>query len=398
METFLKECLEAVRKAGLYRRFRIVHGPQGPSVQLEDPDTGERRDVLLLCSNNYLGLAADPRLRSAAAEASLELGTSAGASRHVSGTMALHERLEQRLARLTGCERAVVFNTGYVANLGTITSLVGPTDAVFSDELNHASIIDACRFSRADTHVFRHRDMKHLDQLLGASTAHNKLIVTDGLFSMAGDLAPLPDIVALARRYRAWTMVDEAHAIGCLGPGGGGAIEHFGLTGQVDVTMGTMGKALGSFGAFVAGSETLIEHLVNRSRMLMFTTALPPAVAAASLAALDIVENEPERRGALRGNAERLRAGFRHLGLSTLESEAHIVPVVIGDAGRTMTFARQLLEEGIFISGIRPPTVPQGTSRLRVAAMATHSAEQITEALQAFQIVHRNVEMGSTQR
>lgn len=384
-DDFLEASLDEIREAGLYRSFRTIESAQDAEVCLRDDATGEKRRVLLFCSNNYLGLANHPCLLEAAARAAHKYGVGSGASRHISGSMALHERLEAKLAALKSCERAVLYNTGYMANVGIISALVGSGDAVFSDELNHASIIDGCRLSGAQKQIYRHADMNHLEELLRASPARHKLVVTDSIFSMDGDFAPLKEIAELARRYGAWTMVDEAHATGCYGTDGRGLVEHFGLAGQVDVVMGTLGKALGSFGAFAAGSARLIEHLINRSRMLIFTTALPPPVMAATLAALEIVEKEPARRESLSRNAAMLREGLRQMGFSTLESRSQIVPVVIGEAAPTMAFARRLLEEGVFVTGIRPPTVPAGTCRLRTTVMATHSEEQLGRTLAAFE-------------
>ena len=389
-ESFLEEELEKIHGAGLYRFFRPSEGAQGPEVTLQLPD-GSKKSVLVFCSNNYLGLADHPALGEAAARAAQACGTGSGASRHISGSHVLHEELERRLAAFKSCERSVLFNTGYMANVGIISSLVGPGDAVFSDELNHASIIDGCRLSGAEKFIYRHKDLGHLEELLRRSRARHKLVATDSLFSMDGDLAPLPALVALSRRLGAWTLVDEAHATGCLGAGGRGAIEHFGLQGRIDVVMGTLGKALGSFGAFAAGSKNLIEFLINRSRMLIFTTSLPPAVAAASLAALDVLEAEPARPEKLAANGARLREGLRLLGFSTLESRSHIVPVVIGEAGPTMEFAKGLLEEGILVTGIRPPTVPAGTCRLRTTVMATHTDGHIEKALSAFESIGRRL-------
>ncbi|MCB0218639.1 MAG: 8-amino-7-oxononanoate synthase [Chrysiogenetes bacterium] len=361
------------------------------SVRLRDEATGEAREVGLFCSNNYLGLASHPRLKHAAIEATRKYGVGSGASRHISGTFSLHEELEAQLAAFKRTERAVVYNTGFMANVGIISALMGSGDAVFSDELNHASIIDGCRLSGAQKQIFRHRDMNHLEELLRSSKARHKLVVTDTVFSMDGDFAPLPEIVALAERYGAWTMVDEAHATGCIGEGGRGAVEYFGLTGRVDIIMGTLGKALGSFGAFAAGSSALIEHLINRSRMLIFTTAHPPAVLAASSEALRVVSEEPGLRAKLAENGLFLREGLRKLGFSTLDSRSQIVPIVIGEAAPTMEFARRLLAEGVFVTGIRPPTVPEGTCRLRATVMASHTGDQLSRALTAFESIGKDL-------
>jgi len=371
--------LREVEQRGLYRRMRLVSGAQGSSVVLND------REVLLLSSNNYLGIANHPALKRAAQQAVEEFGCSAGASRLISGHMTLHQRLETRLAAFKRAEAALVFPSGYHANVGTISALVGPDDTVFSDALNHASIIDGCRLSRAEVKVFRHGDTTHLEELLAtASTSGNRLIVTDSVFSMDGDVAPLAEIVALARRYHAWVMVDEAHGTGVFGARGAGLVDALGLENDVDIHMGTLGKALGGFGAYVAGSHELIAWLVNRARSFVYTTGIPPAVAATATAALDIVASEPERRRRLWDNAAFLRDGLAELGYAVGPTQSPILPVIIGDATKTMTLAAALLERGVWAHGIRPPTVPAGTSRLRVTPIATHTRAQLSAALDAF--------------
>ncbi len=300
--------------------------------------------------------------------------------------MALHRELESRLAALKRTDDAVVFGSGYLANVGAISALIGPGDAVYSDELNHASIIDGCRLSRAAVRVYRHRDVSHLEALLAedAGRYRRRLIVTDAVFSMDGDLAPLPDLVALAERHGAMLMVDEAHATGVLGPRGAGAVERFGLEGRVPVLMGTLSKALGSVGGFVAGSRALVDFLRNRARGFIFTTALPPAAAGAALAALDIVEREPWRRARTLDLAQRLARGLEAMGYRVLPTESAVVPVVVGAAGDAVALAEALLRRGVFCPAIRPPTVPEGQSRLRVTPMATHTDEHIERALAAF--------------
>ncbi len=371
--------LAEVERQGLYRKLRLVSGPQAGTVVLEG------REVLLLSSNNYLGLADHPALKYAAQEAIARYGCGAGASRLISGHMELHQALEQRLAAFKQTEAALVFPSGYHANIGVLSALMGPGDAIFSDAMNHASIIDGCRLSRATVYIFRHRDMAHLAQLLAACPpSGQRLIVTDSVFSMDGDIAPLADIVDLARRYRAWVMVDEAHATGVFGPHGAGVAEEFGLVKEVDIHMGTLGKALGGCGAYVAGCRELIEWLINRARSFIYTTGVPPAVAAAALAALECVAHEPERRQRLWENAAFLTQGLTALGYQLGPTRSPIIPVLIGDAARTMALAAALLRRGIFAHGIRPPTVPEGTSRLRVTPMATHTQHQLTRALEAF--------------
>lgn len=379
LDQILQNRLEGLKRRGRYRSLSLISGAQTAAVTLDG------KKVVQLSSNNYLDLASHPALKRAAAEALELYGCGAGASRLISGTMELHTALERKLAELKGTEAALVFSSGYHANTGIISALVGPGDTIFSDALNHASIIDGCRLSRADVRVFRHRNTRHLEELLvSAPPTGRRLIVTDTVFSMDGDLAPLKEVVALARRHRAWVMVDEAHATGVFGPSGAGVVEEMGLAGQVEIQMGTLGKALGSFGAYAAGSRVLIEWLINRARSFIYTTALPPPVLAAALAALTIVNNEPERRKRLWQNAAFLKRGLSGLGYRLGDTASPILPVLIGDETKTMALRAALLERGVFAQGIRPPTVPEGTARLRVTPMATHTEEELERALCAF--------------
>jgi glycine C-acetyltransferase/8-amino-7-oxononanoate synthase len=372
--TEIAERLGELRGSGLYRRLRLVGGPQGPGVLLDG------REVLLLCSNDYLGLANHSRLRAAAAEAAMDWGVGAGASRLISGNMQPHRALEQRLAAFEGYEAALLFGSGYLANTGTIAALAGRGEVVFSDELNHASIIDGCRLSRAETFVYRHGDLEHLAWGLQEAAGRGSLVVTDGVFSMDGDVAPLAGLSELARRHGCRLMVDEAHATGALGPGGRGSVAAAGLSGEVDVVMGTLGKALGSYGAYVCASRELSDYLVNTARSFVFSTAPPPPTAAASLAALELLESEPERVERLRSNAAVLRSALAAEGLAVRGSETQIVPVAIGDPEQTMRLCERALDRGVFAQGIRPPTVPEGTSRLRFTVMATHRADELRDA------------------
>lgn len=362
--------------SGLRRRLRSIDSPQDPWVTLDG------RRVLMLCSNNYLGLANHPGLVEAVAAAARDAGVGAAASRLISGSMRAHGELEERLAAFKNTEAALLFNSGYHANVGVIAALVGPEDTVLSDELNHASIIDGCRLSRARAQVYRHLDLDQLEAGLRLP-ARRKLVVTDSVFSMDGDIAPLPGICDLAARYGAMVMVDEAHATGVLGATGAGVVELHGVRDRVTVQMGTLGKALGCFGAFVAGQRQVIDLLLNTARSFVYTTALPPAIVAAAAAALTLVETEPERRGQTLANAARLRAGLQRLGYVVPADETPIVPVMIGDPVETMSQCDQLLAEGIFVQGIRPPTVPAGTARLRATTMATHEPGDIDSALNA---------------
>ncbi|MBI2917846.1 MAG: 8-amino-7-oxononanoate synthase [Chloroflexi bacterium] len=386
---FLRDSLDSLKQRDLYRRLKTITSEQGPWVELE----GKR--VLNLCSNNYLGLAAHPKVKEAAAQAAYEYGCGSGASRLICGNLYLHEALEQRLAAFKGTEAVLAYSTGYMANLGIISALVGRGDTVLSDELNHASIVDGCRLSRAEVRVYPHNDLGALEAQLHATVAarpdFRRLIVVDAVFGMDGGLAPLPELVELAGRYDAMLMVDEAHATGCVGPGGRGLVAHFCLEGQVPVIMGTLGKALGSFGAFAAGSRLLREYLVNLSRSLIFTTGLPPSVPAGALAALDILEADPSLVATLQDNAAYLRHGLQRLGYDTLASQTQIMPIVIGDARRTVEMSRLLLESGVLATAIRPPTVPEGTSRIRVTVMANHTRQDLDFALAAFEKAGRKL-------
>lgn len=375
---FAEKEIAALREAGRFRFLRRVESSQAERIQLDG------RQVLLFCSNNYLGLANHPEVRAAAAEAALSFGCGSGASRLISGNMRLHEELEERLARFKGTEACLLFNSGYAANVGILASLAGEGDWIFSDALNHASLIDGCRLSRARVSIYRHRDPGHLEELLCKTPAGGKrLIVTDSLFSMDGDLAPLPDLVFLARRYECLLVVDEAHATGVLGEHGRGAAEFYGVEEAVDVSVGTLGKALGSFGAFAAVRSVLRDYLLNRARSLMYSTSLPPPVLAAALKALEIVETEPQRRRRLLENARQFAAGMERLGVAPPEQVTPIQRLIVGEERAAMALCEELLLRGVYAQGIRPPTVPPGTSRIRFSLMATHTEEDITQALGA---------------
>jgi glycine C-acetyltransferase/8-amino-7-oxononanoate synthase len=380
--------LEELRDRGLYRRLRLISGPQGPRVTLDG------QPVLLLCSNDYLGLANHPRVRGAAAEAAMRWGAGAGASRLISGNMQPHGRLEDRLAKFKGYESALLFGSGYLANTGTIPALAGSGEVVFSDQLNHASIIDGCRLSRAETFVYRHGDTEHLAWGLREAAGRGSLIVSDGVFSMDGDVAPLEQLIELSRRHGCRLMIDEAHATGALGPGGRGSVAAAGLSGEVDVVMGTLGKALGSYGAYVCAGRELTDYLVNAARSFVFSTAPPPPAAAAGLAALELLESRPQRIADLRANAATLRAALAGQGLAVGGSETQIIPVEVGDATRTMELSERVLERGVFAQGIRPPTVPEGTSRLRFTVMSTHRADELERAAELVGAAARELGIG----
>ncbi len=375
--------LEEIQARGLFRKPKLIGGPIGPRVLIEG------RETLLFCTNDYLGLANHPAVKNAAKRAVDEYGAGAGASRLVAGTLPIHVQLEGALAALKGTEAALAFGSGYLANIGVVSALMREGDVIYSDELNHASIIDACRLSRAAIKVVPHRDARALEKMLAPSglqeTADGRgLIVTDGVFSMDGDIAPLPELAAAASEFDCYLMVDDAHATGVVGPGGKGTTAHFGLEGSVDIQMGTLSKALGSYGAFVAGSRELIDFLVNRARSFIFTTALPPASAAAALEALRVIEREPERRERLWRNAALLKEGLTSAGFDVGSSDTFIIPVIIGGARECVRMAEALLEEGVFAQAIRPPTVPEGASRLRVVPMSEHTTADVESALDAF--------------
>ncbi len=379
---FIAAELTAIRNQGLYRELRQVDGPQEPSILLDG------REVLNFSSNNYLGLANHPNLQTAAAEALERYGCGSGASRLISGNMTLHLELEERIAKLKGTESALVFNSGFQANVGILSTLLGEGDMIFSDALNHASIIDGCRLSRAKVVVYPHCNLDHLEAALKkAPQKARKLIVTETVFSMDGDIAPMQEIVELAERHGAVIMVDEAHATGVFGPNGAGVLAEMGLRDRVLIQMGTLGKALGGFGAFVAGKRNLRELLINRCRSFIFTTALPPVLMAMGIAAVDLLEQEPERRFTLWRNSQRLKNELKDLGFSLGESSSQILPLIIGDSEVCMQFSKSLLAKGIFAQGIRPPTVQPGTARLRITTMATHTDEHVRQAIQAFKEV-----------
>ncbi len=376
----LEERLAEIERLGRSRRLRLVSGPQGPTVLLDG------QPVLLLCSNNYLGLADHPQVREAAAEAAMRWGVGAGASRLISGTMTVHRRLEERLAEFHGRQSCLLFGSGYLANLGVIGALAGRGDTVFSDELNHASIVDGCRLSRAEVVVYRHRDVEHL---LWSMRRHGggrrdggggRVIVTDSIFSMDGDLAPLEELVELAHATEARLVVDEAHAIGTFGPSGRGALAQAGLEGEVDAIVGTLGKSLGSYGAYVAGDEETTRWLLNTARSFIFSTAPPPPAVAGALAALELLRQRPHRVERLAANARALRRALAAEGFDVPEGEMHIVPLIVGEEHDTLRLCQAAVEQGVFAQAIRPPTVPVGTSRLRLAAMASHTASDMRMA------------------
>lgn len=386
---FLSPHLEGLKEKNFYRELRTAESPQDSWVTLEG------RKVLNLCSNNYLGMASHPVVKEAAVEGTREWGCGSGASRLICGNFPFHRILERRLASFKGTEEAILYSSGYTANLGITSALAGNKDCVFSDELNHASIIDGCRLSQAKVIVFPHNNLEALeDKLRQASHGgqiRRKLVVVEGVFSMDGDLAPLPGLVNLAAKYECLLIVDEAHATGALGPGGRGTAALFGLEKDVPIVMGTLSKALGSLGGFVTGSRELVEFLINTSRSFIFTTALPAGVVTSALASLGLLEEDPSLPLRVQENARYLRDGLNRLGYNTLNSQTQIIPVVIGDASLTLEVSRLLLDEGILAAAIRPPTVPEGTCRIRITVMATHTREDLDFALGAFEKITRQL-------
>ncbi|HVC83972.1 MAG TPA: 8-amino-7-oxononanoate synthase [Solirubrobacteraceae bacterium] len=369
--------LAQLREASLDRRTRLISGPQGPRVMLDGTP------VLLLCSNNYLGLADHPRVREAAADAAMRWGVGAGASRLVSGTMTIHERLERCLAEFEGTESCLLYGSGYLANIGVLTTLGRAGQTIFSDALNHASIIDGCRLARADTVVYGHCDLEHLQWALRERGREGDVIVTDSVFSMDGDVAPLAGIVALARQHGALVVVDEAHATGTLGPGGRGAIAEAGLEGEVDVLVGTLSKALGSYGGYVCARHEIVELLVNSSRSLIYSTAPPPPAVAGALAALELLIEQPLRPEKLQSTAELLRRQLMAAGMPAPSGRTPIIPLIVGDADVAVRLSDAALARGVFAQAIRPPTVPAGSSRLRLTVMASHTATELAGAVAA---------------
>src|SRR5579884_3046503 len=371
------------------RQHHLLRGLSDFETAPEPEIVYQGRRFLLLASNNYLGLAADPRVVSAATEAVRRYGASTAASRLVSGSTTLHRELESELAALKGAEAAIVFSSGYLANLGTIGALVGPGDVIFCDRLNHASIVDAAFLSRARLVVYHHADPDHLAALLERHTGRRRLIVTDSVFSMDGDLAPLPALCDLAERWGCMLMVDEAHATGVLGARGAGAVDALGVRGRVPIVMGTLSKALGSVGGFVAGSRRLVDFLRNRARTFIFDTAPAPSAVGAALAALRIARVEEERRQRLLRLTAQLRAELVRLGYELLPSQAAILAVMVGKNETALSLAAALRERGVWVPAIRPPAVPRGTARLRVTLMATHTEAHLQRAVDAFASARR---------
>jgi len=374
--SYLGEQLEAWRQAGTYQRLRVLESPCEPISRVDG------REVINLASNNYLGLADHPKLVEAAIAATKKYGAGSGAVRTISGTMSIHMELERRIAKFKNTEACVVFQSGFAANAGTVSAILTPEDHIISDALNHASIIDGCRLSRAKIHVFGHRDTAAAGKILGdlAGAPGRKLLITDGVFSMDGDIGPLPALVAAAESHGAIMMIDDAHSSGVLGKNGRGTVDHFGLHGRVDIQVGTLSKAIGVLGGYVCGSRDLIEFLYHRARPFLFSTSHPPGVAAACLAAFEILENEPERIEKLWDNTRYFKAALNNAGFNTGESETPITPIMVGDAKMAHAYSATLFENGLFATGIGFPTVPEGKARVRTIVTATHTREMLDRA------------------
>ncbi|MGI8740991.1 MAG: glycine C-acetyltransferase [Bryobacteraceae bacterium] len=384
--SYLSDQLEAWRAAGTFQRLRVLESPCEPVSRFDG------REVINLASNNYLGLADHPKLIEAAVEAAKKYGAGSGAVRTISGTMSLHMELERRIAAFKNVEACVVFQSGFAANAGTVSAILTPEDHIISDALNHASIIDGCRLSKAKIHVFAHRDAAAAGKILEglADKPGRKLLITDGVFSMDGDIGPLPELVPAAERHGAIMMIDDAHSSGVLGRNGRGTVDHFKLHGRVDIQVGTLSKAIGVLGGYVCGSKDLIEFLYHRARPFLFSTSHPPSVAASCLAAFDILENEPERIEKLWENTRYFKSGLKAAGFDIGASETPITPIMVGEAKTAHAFSTELFENGLLATGIGSPTVPEGKARVRTIVTATHSKQMLDRALEILRRVAKS--------
>ncbi len=384
---YLADVLEDLKAQGLYRQLRVLEGEQDAVT------TFDGREVINLSSNNYLGLNTHPRLRAAAIEAVERYGAGSGSVRTIAGTMSLHQQLEERLAEFKHTEATLTMQSGYTANVGAVSTLLADGDVVISDELNHASLIDGIRLTKAARKIYKHKDLDALeDALRGSSEYKHRIVVTDSVFSMDGDIGPLKEIVELCERYDAVSYVDDAHASGVLGKNGRGSVSHFGLDGRVDVQIGTLSKAMGALGGYVASTRNMRELLIHKSRPFLFSTSHPPAVAAACLAAIEVLETEPQLIDTLWANTRLFKQGLERLGFDTGASETPITPVIIGEPARTMQFSDRLFENGVFAQGIAFPTVARDKGRVRTIVTAAHTEQQLQTALGVFEQVGR--EMG----
>ncbi|HUO31271.1 MAG TPA: glycine C-acetyltransferase [Bryobacteraceae bacterium] len=377
---YLSEQLETWKRAGTYQRLRVLESESAAESRFDG------KDVINLASNNYLGLTTHPKLREAALEATRRYGVGSGAVRTISGTMSLHMQLEERIAQFKNVEACVVFQSGFAANAGTVSAVLTPEDHIISDELNHASIIDGCRLSKAKIHVFPHKDTGAAERILAELDRKpgHKLLITDGVFSMDGDIGPLPGLVEAAEKHGAIMMVDDAHASGVLGRNGRGTVDHFGLHGRVHIQVGTLSKAIGVLGGYVCGSRALIEFLYHRARPFLFSTSHPPAVAASCIAAFEVLEQEPERIERLWDNTRYFKQGLNSAGFNTGMSETPITPVIVGEARTAHALSAALFEDGVLATGIGFPTVPEGKARVRTIVTATHTRDELDRALAVF--------------
>ncbi len=384
---FLREELDNLKQKNLYFRLRILEGEQLPVARFDG------RQVINLSSNNYLGLTTHPKLRQKALEAVEKLGVGSGAVRTIAGTMKIHMELEERIARFKKTEAAVVFQSGFAANAGTVAAILGKDDLIVSDELNHASIIDGCRLSRATIKVFQHKDVADCERTLKetADWKGKKLLITDGVFSMDGDIAPLPQLCDLAEKYNCIMMIDDAHASGVLGRNGRGTVDHYSMHGRVDIQVGTLSKAIGALGGYVCGSRDLIEYLYHRARPFLFSTSHPPSVAASCLAAFEVLEENEEIIQKLWENTKFFKKRLTELGFNTGLSETPITPIIVGDAARAFAFSRGLFEEGVFAQAVGFPTVPEGKARIRTIVTATHTRSELERALEILERVGKKL-------
>ena len=385
--SYLHDQLEQWRQEGTYQRLRVLQSESAAE------STFDGKRVINLASNNYLGLTTHPKLRAAAIAATEKYGVGSGAVRTISGTMSIHMELEERIADFKHAEACVVFQSGFAANAGTVSAILTPEDHIVSDELNHASIIDGCRLSRAKIHVFPHKDAAAAAKILGEldSVPGRKLVITDGVFSMDGDIGALPGLTEAAEKHGAIMMVDDAHSSGVLGRNGRGTIDHFNLHGRVHVQVGTLSKAIGVLGGYVCGSRDLIEFLYHRARPFLFSTSHPPAVAASCLAAFDVLEQEPERIDMLWDNTRYFKKGLTEAGFNTGISETPITPVIVGEAALAHQLSREVFAEGVLATGIGFPTVPKGKARVRTIVTATHTKAELDRALEVFRKVGKKM-------
>ncbi len=383
---WINDEIQSIHDNNLFRNLTELQTGQFPQIKIDN------KSHVLLASNSYLGLSVDPRVINSSKSALEKYGTGSGGSRLVSGSSDLHRQLEERIAEFKNTEAAILFSSGYLANVGTISSIVGPDDIIFSDELNHASIIDGCKLSKAKTEIYKHLDLKHLEELISNNQSYKKkLVVTDTIFSMDGDLVNLRKLVEICEKFSCMLMIDEAHAMGVLGERGSGATEYFDVEKRVPIVMGTLSKAVGSLGGYVCGSQKLIDFIRNRVRTYIFDTSLPASSLAASIEAINIIENEKERRDNLWRLIKRFKAGIKNIGLEILPTHSAIIPVLIGEPEPALEFSRMLREKGVYSPAVRPPSVPTGKCRIRSSIMATHTEEKIDFALNAFKEVYEIV-------